>query len=180
MLWSVAIATLLGIFFAISITLRIVRPLRSMAGILDKLAYEEPGERLPFFPEGRDEVNLMAGSVNTMADNKSQFISWWKSSMQEATACGNLESVLTESTNNPVRRNAEKEFRNALSERHSLMFDQYRKLNSLNRKVIEQADSLQNEGHVGQTQTSINAIRYSSRSIRTIIEMITFQESDKI
>jgi len=88
--------------------------------------------------------------------------------------------VLTESTNNPVRRNAEKEFRNALSERHSLMFDQYRKLNSLNRKVIEQADSLQNEGHVGQTQTSINAIRYSSRSIRTIIEMITFQESDKI
>ncbi|MCP4286060.1 MAG: HAMP domain-containing protein [Gammaproteobacteria bacterium] len=180
MLWSVAIATLLGIFFANSITLRIVRPLRSMAGILDKLAYEEPGERLPFFPEGRDEINSMAGSVNTMADNKSQFISWWKSSMQEATACGNLESVLTESTNDPVRRNAEKEFRDALSERHSLMFDQYRKLNSLNRKVIEQADSLQNEGHVGQTQASINAIRYSSRSIRTIIEMITFQESDKM
>ncbi|MCB1831511.1 MAG: hypothetical protein KDI35_15820, partial [Gammaproteobacteria bacterium] len=111
MLWWVAVATALGVLFAVSITLRIVRPLRSMAGILDQLAYEVPSERLPFYPEGRDEVNMMAGSVNTMADNKARFINWWKSSMREAAACDNLVTALKNRAGDPARKEAEKEFR---------------------------------------------------------------------
>ncbi|MBL3599765.1 MAG: HAMP domain-containing protein [gamma proteobacterium endosymbiont of Lamellibrachia anaximandri] len=179
MLWSVAVATLLGIVFAISITLRIVRPLRSMAGILDQLAYEETTERLPFYPGARDEVNAMAGSVNTMADNKSRFIAWWKSSMREADACENLETILKQTSGKPEREEAEQEFRDALAARHELLFQQYHKLHVLNGAVIEQAEALQKEGHSGESQISINTIRYSSHSMQNILEMVAFQENQK-
>ncbi|RRS33513.1 MAG: hypothetical protein OI74_07780 [Gammaproteobacteria bacterium (ex Lamellibrachia satsuma)] len=179
LLWSVAVATLLGIIFAISITLRIVRPLRSMAGMLDQLAYEETTERLPFYPGARDEVNAMAGSVNTMADNKSRFIAWWKSSMREADACENLETVLKQTPDKPERDEAEREFRNALAARHELLFQQYHKLHVLNGAVIKQAEALQKEGHSGGIQISINTIRYSSHSMQNILEMVAFQENQK-
>ncbi|MCU7865187.1 MAG: hypothetical protein KZQ92_14545, partial [Candidatus Thiodiazotropha sp. (ex Lucinoma borealis)] len=94
MLWIAAGAVLLGIFFAVTITLRIVHPLRRMAGLLDQLAYEEPVERMPFVHGSRDEVNAMAESVNTMADHKVRFIAWWKMSMEEADACERLEEAM--------------------------------------------------------------------------------------
>ena len=176
MLWSVAIAILLGILFAVSITLRIVRPLRSMAGMLDQLAYEEPSERLAYFPEGRDEVNLMAGSVNTMADNKARLINWWKSSMREAAACENLAVQLKSPPDDPLRQEAETEFREALAARHALVYRHYQKIHELNGTVIKHAQSLRDEVHVGQTQTSINTISYSARSLQSILEMLVFQE----
>lgn len=179
MLWLVALATLLGILFAVSITLRIVRPLRSMAGMLDRLAYEEPSERLPFYPDGRDEVNLMAGSVNTMADNKSRLINWWKSTMREAAACEHLEMTLDKSRNDPARAEAETEFRHALSARHELLLQQFQKLHDLNGTIINHAESLRKEVHVGQTQSSINTISYSARSLQSILEIIGFQEQAK-
>lgn len=179
MLWSVALATLLGIVFAVFITLQIVRPLRAMVGMLDRLAYEEPTERLPFYPDARDEVNAMAGSVNTMADNKARFIAWWKSSMAEAGACEGLESVLGKAADDPQRQEAEREFREALASRHELLFQQYHKLYGLNSEVVEQVDMLQKEGHSGQTQISLNNIRYSSRSMQNILEMIAFQKNQK-
>lgn len=179
MLWSVAVATLLGVLFAVSITLRIVRPLRSMAGMLDQLAYEEPSQRLPFHPGGRDEVNLMAGSVNTMADNKSRFIDWWKSSMRETVACEDLIKSMENPTADPARENAEREFRETLSARRKLLFEQYRKLYDLNSAILDNAESLRHEVHVGQTQTSINTISHSARSLNSILEMILFQEHEK-
>lgn len=179
MLWWVAIATALGVLFAVSITLRIVRPLRSMAGILDQLAYEVPSERLPFYPEGRDEVNMMAGSVNTMADNKARFINWWKSSMREAAACDNLVTALKNRAEDPARKEAEKEFRQALSARRELLFGQYQKLHDLNKTVIEKAEILRQQVHAGETQININTISDSARSLNNILEMIVFQEQEK-
>ena len=179
MLWWVAIATALGVLFAVSITLRIVRPLRSMAGILDQLAYEVPSERLPFYPEGRDEVNMMAGSVNTMADNKARFINWWKSSMREAAACDNLVTALKNRAGDPARKEAEKEFRQALSARRELLFGQYQKLHDLNKTVIEKAEILRQQVHAGETQININTISDSARSLNNILEMIVFQEQEK-
>ena len=179
MLWLVALATLLGVLFAVSITLRIVRPLRSMAGILDRLAYEEPSERLPFYTDGRDEVNLMAGSVNTMADNKARLINWWKSTMREAAACENLEMTLNKMRDDPARAEAETEFRQALSARHELLLQQFQKLHDLNGNIIKHAESLRSEVHVGQTQSSINTISYSARSLQSILELIGFQEHAK-
>ena len=94
MLWIVAVATLLGIFLAIVITRHISGPLRKMAGMLDRLAYEEPTERMSYVTGGRDEVNAMAESVNTMADHRERFIDWWKTSMKEAEACQKMEQMV--------------------------------------------------------------------------------------
>ena len=79
-------ATLLGIFFAIAITSRIVRPVREMAGLLDRLTHESPKERIATVRGGRDEINAMAKSVNTMADHRATFVDWWQASMDEAIA----------------------------------------------------------------------------------------------
>lgn len=176
MLWSVVVATLLGILFAVFITLRIVGPLRKMTAMLDRLAYEETTERLPFYPEARDEVNAMAGSVNTIADNRSGFIEWWKKSMREADACEKLENALQETADDAERETAEQEFKDALTARQTLLYQQHHKLHDLNAAIITKAEALQREGLSGQIYIDIATIRHSSHSMRNILEMIAFQE----
>ncbi len=83
MLWIVLAASALGVLFAMAITRQITGPLRRMAGLLGRLAYEEPTERIATRPGSRDEVALMAESVNAIADHKAGLIRWWKSSMKE-------------------------------------------------------------------------------------------------
>ncbi len=82
MLWIVLAATALGVFFAVAITRRITRPLRRMMGLLGRLADEDPTERIATRSGSRDEVELMAESVNAIADHKAGLIRWWKDSMK--------------------------------------------------------------------------------------------------
>lgn len=77
MLWIVLTATALGILFAVTITLQITRPLRRMMGLLGRLADEDPTERIATRPGSRDEVELMAESVNAIADHKAGLVRWW-------------------------------------------------------------------------------------------------------
>ena len=77
MLWIVLIATTLGILFAVVITRQITQPLRRMMGLLGRLADEDPTERIATRPGSRDEVDLMAESVNAIADHKAGLIRWW-------------------------------------------------------------------------------------------------------
>ncbi|MDJ0947293.1 MAG: hypothetical protein QNJ94_00070 [Alphaproteobacteria bacterium] len=86
MLWVVLLATLLGVAFAVVITLRITQPLGRMTDLLTRLAVEEPTERVAAIPGSRDEVNIMAEAVNEMADLKARMMAWWKASMEEAQA----------------------------------------------------------------------------------------------
>ncbi|NEV62652.1 methyl-accepting chemotaxis protein [Thiorhodococcus minor] len=85
-------ALVLGALLAFLITRRIVRPVREMAGLLDRLTHENPTERIETDPKGRDEINAMAISLNTMADHKATFFHWWRSSMQEAIALRDLSA----------------------------------------------------------------------------------------
>ncbi len=71
-------ATALGVLFAMVITRQITRPLRHMMGLLGRLADEDPTERIATRPGSRDEVDLMAESVNAIADHKHGLIRWWK------------------------------------------------------------------------------------------------------
>nr|WP_240906036.1 HAMP domain-containing protein [Thiorhodococcus mannitoliphagus] len=87
-----AAALALGAILALVITRRIVRPVRDMAGLLDRLTHENPTERIATDPKGRDEINAMAISLNTMADHKATFFHWWRSSMQEAIALRDLSA----------------------------------------------------------------------------------------
>ncbi len=87
----------LGALFSLLIISRIVRPVREMAGLLDRLTHENPVERIATVPDGRDEINAMAASLNTMADHRATFFNWWRSSMKEAIALRDLHSGTTES-----------------------------------------------------------------------------------
>ena len=73
---------MLAVLFAGTITLRITRPVLRMAGLLDRLAWEDPVERIPTVAGARDEINAMAESLNEMADHKAKMLAWWKRSVE--------------------------------------------------------------------------------------------------
>lgn len=177
MLWIIALGTLLGVFFAISITIRITGPLKKMAGLLDRLAYEEPTERMHFIPGGRDEVNEMAEAVNTMADNKARFIAWWKTSMLQADACQKLEARMaaTNSSNaTEALPDSENQLWQAIQAKRELLSEQYQEISRLNSVIVDKAEHLLAENLKGKTQTTINDIRHSANSVQNIVDMASF------
>ena len=176
LMWVVVVATLLGIFLGFAITLPIARPLRRMAGLLDQLASEEPVERVRFFPGGRDEVNAMAGSVNAMADHKLGFLAWWEASMREADACGRFEALIQEPHSVEDRQDAEEEFRQAVLARKELLWQQYSKMHQHVDRIIDKTEGLLKHTRSGNTEIELNTIRYSARSVQTILEMASAPE----
>ncbi len=183
MLWIVGVATLLGIFFAVSITIRIVGPLKKMRELMDKLAYEEPVERMPFISGGRDEVNAMAGSVNTMADNKMRFINWWKLSMQEADACRKLQETLNNETKTEADvlvklSDLEVELKKVLREKGELYANHSRDLLSLSREIVETAEHLLDGKSAAETDTALNSIRHTAMSINNYLEITAFRQEE--
>ncbi|EGV19734.1 methyl-accepting chemotaxis protein [Thiocapsa marina] len=95
-------ATLLGAAFAVMITSRIVRPVRKIAGLLDRMITETPRERIPTVPGARDEIDAMAASLNVLADHKSTFVNWWRSAMREAVALRDLHAAGETSDRSPA------------------------------------------------------------------------------
>ena len=93
MLWLTAAAALLGALFVFLITRWISRPVLRMADFLDRLALEDPVERIPTVPGSRDEINAMAESVNKMADHKKRMLAWWKASLEEMAAQGERQAT---------------------------------------------------------------------------------------
>lgn len=99
--WSISVAAIapaLGFLLALLITARIVRPVKHMAELLDRLTRENPQDRIATDPAGRDEVNAMGIAVNTLLDHKARLFDWWRSSMREVTACRELDRAQTDQT----------------------------------------------------------------------------------
>ncbi len=176
MFWIVALATLLGILLTIAITYTIAHPLRKMSGLLDQVAAEEPAERMPFYPGGRDEVNAMAGSVNAIADHKTRFIAWWKASMREADAYASIEKLISEPHAIEFRHEAEDELRQAVKARKQLLWRQFDKLYQLSDQIVDSAKQLLQDYGQGTAQDELNRIRYSARSMQAILEMASAPE----
>jgi methyl-accepting chemotaxis protein len=86
-------ATMIGILLAVLLTRRIVRPVRHMAGLLERLTHENPTDRIPTTAHPRDEIANMAISLNTLADHKSTFHHWWRNAMREAIALRDLHAT---------------------------------------------------------------------------------------
>ena len=175
MLWVVVIATLLGVFLAFAITVSIVRPLRRMAGLLDRLAAEQPAERVPFYAGGRDEVNLMAGSVNDMADHKAGFIDWWKATMREADACERLQGLMRDSADSAQLVETETELRESIWAKEELLQEQHRSIHQLVGRIIDKAETLLEDARPGSQEVGLNTIRYSARSVQARLEMVSGQ-----
>ncbi|MCP4695595.1 MAG: hypothetical protein GY862_01920 [Gammaproteobacteria bacterium] len=182
--WIVALATLLGIFFAVSITLGIARPLRHMAGILGRLANEESAERARAIPGARDEVHLMAAAVNTMADHKARFLKWWKASMRELHASRELHSQDTgndmdDNTDDNTalspqarREEAELELDEARKEKAALLASHHGEIEANARDIVAGSQELLEDNPAANIRECVQNIQHAGKSILTTLRII--------
>lgn len=166
---AAAAAAALGTLFAILITIRIVRPVRSMAGLLDRLTRENPTDRMPTDPHGRDEINAMAVAVNTMADHKATFSKWWRSSMQEAIALRDRHQA----KDPDERAEAEHELQAAVTAKLV-------QINAIKSELLAQAERIstvaerlsQGNGHGNERREASTDLRDAAAGIRTLVSVI--------
>jgi methyl-accepting chemotaxis protein len=185
LLWITGIALAAGILFAYLISRAISRPLRRMAGMLDLLAFEEMTERMPHYQDGRDEVNAMAGSVNTIADHRQQFIQWWKKSMAETEAREELQRQIGQTgeswpkTGTDEQQQLEENYFSAQQAKMSLLKEQLGSIQQLNFESLEKLDALLGETHLMHTSNELRALRQHAQEIKSKISMIINAKQDE-
>ena len=178
LLWITGVALAAGILFAYLIGRAISRPLRRMAAMLDLLAFEETTDRMPHYQDGRDEVNAMAGSVNTIADHRRQFIQWWKKSMAEAEAREELLGQVDqtgESRSNTGTGEQQRLEGNYFTAREAKMFllkEQLSNIQKLNFEALEKLNTLLGETHLMHTSNELRALRQYAQEIKSKLSMI--------
>ena len=158
-------ATLLGIFFAIAITSRIVRPVREMAGLLERLTHQNPKERIATVPGSRDEINAMAGSVNTMADHRATFVNWWQASMDEAIALRDLHTAKDLS----ARNEATEELRLASLSKVQQLNGIRVQVQRHTARILEVASRMRKKARGGADDQDALTIEQAAQGIQTLI-----------
>jgi HAMP domain-containing protein len=160
-------ALVLGALFALLIVARIVRPVREMAGMLDVLTHQNPTERIPVDPQGRDEINAMGISLNTLADHQATYANWWRSSMHEAIALRNLH----EGTTDDERFEAAEELRKAA-------LSKLQQLNAVRGQLLQHAESIlevaerihRDHGKVPREDGAV--LRTAASEITTLVKVV--------
>ena len=182
MLWLAIFAIALGVYIAVTITIRIVKPLRKMATILKQLTFTEVVEKMPYQAEGRDEVNAMAGSLNILADHRKRFINWWESSMDESNACTRVENKLEDLCNNkvdslPELQKIQSELMDALTAKKQLLLSEHQEIQKCNDDIIKLAAILDHPSlpREDMDNVAIN-IRYKANLINKSLEMISYRK----
>lgn len=178
--WMVTFAFFLGIYFAFIITSRIVKPVRKMAIILEQLTETEIVEKMPFQENSRDEVNAMAGSLNTLADHRKRFIHWWKSTMDESEACTQLKVHLEQQDSNIANsdefKQIQSELMDAIQQKEKLVSTELHEIQKYNDEIIKQSATL---NHVSiprdEIDNAANKIYYQARLIKKSLEMMSYK-----
>ena len=163
----VLIALVLGIFLAAAITARIVRPVREMAGLLDRLTHENIVERIATHPNGRDEINDMAESLNTMADHRATFVHWWKTSMDEAIALRDIHSAQSDS----ARDEATDELRQAAVEKVQRLNSLSGQMRKHSARVLEIAAALRSSSHGARDDKRAETLEHAAYGIDTLLSV---------
>ena len=157
-------AMTLGILFTLLLTRRIVRPVREMAGLLDRLTHESPRERIATLADSRDEINAMAESLNTLADHRANFMHWWMAAMDEAKALRKLHETATGETRDE-----------ALEELRRAALAQVQQLNSLRGQLLNQAERIAASGQrlaQGESPATVaRDLEQSANGIRTLLQV---------
>lgn len=185
LLWITGIALAAGIWFAYLISRAISRPLRRMAGMLDHLAFEETTDRMPHYQDGRDEVNAMAGSVNTIADHRQQFIQWWKKSMAETEARRELLRLIDQTgetqskTSSNKHQRLERNYFAAQEAKMLLLKEQLSNIQQLNFESLEKLKTLLSETHMMHTNDELRALRQHAQEIKSKLSMIINAKEDE-
>jgi methyl-accepting chemotaxis protein len=179
MLWVIVIAIGLGIFFAIKITSYIVGPMRTMAAMLEQLTYTELVNRVPHTEKGRDEVNAMAGYLNIIAEHRNRFINWWKTSMNEAEACSQLESIMQQATDwdsdTPIEVDSLKaQLSETLATKKLLISKEFEEIEKLNEQILNSSSLLQHPSvSRGDVDEQSKAIHYAAELTHKSLQMLS-------
>lgn len=185
MFWVVVAAIALGIFFAIMITRHIVRPMRRMAVLLEQLTYTELVDPLPHVKGGRDEINDMAGYLNTLAEHRNRFIHWWESSMNEAEACKQLRQILQSADKqDPAAAieidNLKADLLDALSTKKILISNEFKEVNKQAETILDASAMLQHPSiSRGEVDKQGKVIHYAAELIRKSLHMLSREKIDK-
>jgi HAMP domain-containing protein len=168
-------AVLLGVFFSITITSRIVRPVRETAGLLDRLTHENPEERIATVPGARDEINAMAESLNTMADHRATFVNWWKTSMDEAIALRDIHAA-----------GSKEERDEALDELRRASLAKVQQLNSIRGqlgkhadRILETAGRMRISGHGAKVDQDAATLEHAAQGIQTLLAATQEETQDR-
>ena len=182
MLWLVIVAIALGVYIAVTITIRIVKPLRKMVTILKQLTFTEVVDKMPYQAEGRDEVNAMAGSLNILADHRKRFITWWESSMDESDACTRFENKLEDLSNNEVDslqelQEIQSELMDALAEKKQLLLSEHQEIQNCNDEILRLVAILDHPSLPRQDIDDVaNNILYKANLINKSLEMVSYRK----
>ncbi len=166
-----ACAIALGIFFAVFITARVVRPVRQMAGLLDDLAYGTPTARVPTVPGGRNEINAMGESLNALLDHRATFLGWWKASMNELNARRDLDSATSEAARDE-----------AITELRAASIAKVQQLNAIRGRLLLHArrmvDVSQRMGAAGGIPADdAKALAHAAQGMETLLEVLAVEET---
>jgi HAMP domain-containing protein len=160
-------ALVLGIFFTLAITGRIVRPVRRMADVLDDLTYEHSSKRIPAVAGGRDEINAMAHSLNTLAEHRATFLAWWNASMREARALRDVHDAADDEAR-----------QEALSGLRAAVIAQVQQLNAIRgrllryaEQILEVAKRLRAAPHRGSVEAA-ETLDHAARALATLLDVV--------
>ena len=160
----------LAIVFATAITVRIVRPVRQMAGLLDDLAFGTPTTRVKVFAGGRDEINAMAESVNALIDHRATFLGWWKSSMDELSARLALESASTQEAQDE-----------AITDLRAATNARLRQLNAIRSRLLLHARNMVDISRRIRVAGSVQnddgkALEHATQAMETLLEVLPLDD----
>ncbi|MBF0447546.1 MAG: HAMP domain-containing protein [Magnetococcales bacterium] len=177
MLWIVLVASMLGIILAWIITRRITRPLHQIGATLGQLSHEDPADRLPFFG-GRNELDAMAGAVNTLADHQKITNAWHRASYRfdNATLCRDVLSQSNPETILAAEQKLHKtrESRNLLS---GIIRDE---INTLMDGILHEVDKSFSKERGSHNRNVRENIRCNAKAILDIVEIISgFPDTSK-
>jgi methyl-accepting chemotaxis protein len=163
----VACALLLGVFLTFAITSRIVRPVREMAGLLDRLTHESPAERIPTVAGARDEINAMAESLNTLADHRATFVGWWRTSMKEALALRDLHEAPTEE----MRAEATEELRRAALAKVQQINNVRGQMRKHAARISEIASRMRSAGPTALARDEATELEHAAEGVQTLLSV---------
>ncbi|EXI64324.1 MAG: signal transduction histidine-protein kinase BaeS [Candidatus Accumulibacter adjunctus] len=162
---------LLAALLALGITIRIVRPVRRMAGILDDLAYGTPTERVPTVPGGRNEINAMGESLNALLDHRATFLGWWKASMDELIA---RRALLASS--------GDEERDETLTELRAASIVKVHKLNAIRGRLLQHAHGMVEVGRrlcaAGSLPTGdAKKLEHAAQAMESLLDVLAVEEA---
>ncbi|KFB73635.1 MAG: HAMP domain protein [Candidatus Accumulibacter phosphatis] len=160
-------ALALALVFVITLTRRIVRKVRQMAGLLDDLAYGAPTARVPTLPGGRDEINAMAESLNALLEHRANFLDCWKTSINEMIAQRDLD-----------RANSEAARDEAITALRAASTAKVQQLNTIRESLLHHAEQIVEihqrlRSAPGDVNTDdVQALEHAAQGMVTLLEVL--------